>query len=241
MRIETPKGYLAFDLEIASVLPEGTRDLLSHRPLGISCAATADDTGATSIYEGRPKMTQSQAIELLSDLSFCQHEDTPIVTWNGAAFDLLVLGEEANDMKAAAKLAKNHVDLMVVFLAVKGYRMGLKTAAMACGSIKGTAEMESGAAAPEMWAAGQYDTVLAYVEQDAVATAEILEYLLNNRGFSWISKKGYTNLFKLPGHVKTIYDLTVEKVLTWREPDTSWMSDPPKRSDILAWTLPYAK
>jgi hypothetical protein len=34
------RKYLAFDLEIAKVIPDGEGDPKPHRPLGISCAAT---------------------------------------------------------------------------------------------------------------------------------------------------------------------------------------------------------
>ena len=46
------RKYLAFDIEIAKPLPEGIDDWKSVRPLGISCAATHSDDGATTTFHG---------------------------------------------------------------------------------------------------------------------------------------------------------------------------------------------
>jgi hypothetical protein len=43
------KRYLSFDIETARELPDGIKDILQHRPLGIACAtAVAEDDTANS-------------------------------------------------------------------------------------------------------------------------------------------------------------------------------------------------
>jgi hypothetical protein len=49
------RKYLAFDLEIAKVIPDTERDIKAHRPLGISCGATlgGDDGAVPSLWYSR--------------------------------------------------------------------------------------------------------------------------------------------------------------------------------------------
>lgn len=39
------RKYLAFDIEIAKVIPEEETDWIAHRPLGITCAAAMASDG----------------------------------------------------------------------------------------------------------------------------------------------------------------------------------------------------
>ena len=49
---------LAFDIETAKPLPEELTDLLSHRPLGITCAAAVDIEGQHEVlWHGRKSGT----------------------------------------------------------------------------------------------------------------------------------------------------------------------------------------
>lgn len=78
--------YVAFDLETAKVIPTHVRDWHSQRLLGISCAATLDETGDLRIWYGKlpdgtpaPQMTQQEARTLLSFLEDQQfNEDRPV-------------------------------------------------------------------------------------------------------------------------------------------------------------------
>ena len=245
--------YLAFDLEIAKILPgDGIINWRTQRPLGITCAATCDNEGNTRVWYGgqaegsyAPEMSASESRALLDYLWACQigkltggviGDTCSVVTWNGASFDFDILGEAAEDPWTAARLAANHVDLMVAFTCVKGFRMSLKAAATACDTHKGAAGIESGIDAPVLWANGEYERALAYVIQDARATAEVMAYVLAHRGYTWVSKRGYDQTWHLPSGVSDITELTVEKCLNWPKPNTSWMSSPPDRGEFLAWT-----
>jgi uncharacterized protein YjbI with pentapeptide repeats len=235
--------FLVFDLETAKVLPEGTTDLQAYHPLGIACAATLDETGRLQLWHGKDslgkptaRMTKAEAGSLLNFLREQQASGRYVVTWNGAAFDFHVLGEEADSLDDSAQLARNHADLMFAFVGVKGYRLALKTAAEACGSHKGSAGIESGGEVPKLWAKGEYARCLEYVKQDVQAIAHVTRHLLTNKGFVWRSQRGNSQNFGLPPQVRGLSDMTVAKVLGWPKPDTSWMSDAPRREDFLAWT-----
>jgi hypothetical protein len=233
--------FLAFDLEIARILPDFNA-WRQHRPLGIACAATLDEAGTLRLWTNpqpngtpAPQLTQPQALALLDFLAQQQQAGRHVVTWNGLAFDFDILGEEAANQELASHVAWHHADLMFAFLCVRGHRLSLQQAAMACHSRKGAAGIEGGAQAPVLWAQGEHDRVLAYLEQDVRATADVAQYLLAKRGFTWTNSKGRPTRFDLPTHVRSLEDLAVHNAIKWPEPDTSWMATPPRRSDLVAW------
>ena len=192
--------------------------------------------GKDSLGKPTARMSKAEAGNLLNYLRDQQANGRYVVTWNGAAFDFHVIGEEADNLDESAQLARDHVDLMFAFVGVKGYRLALKTAAEACGSHKGSAGIESGGEVPKLWAKGEYARCLEYVKQDVRAIAQVTRHLLSNKGFVWRSQRGNSQNFGLPPQVRSLSDMTVAKVLGWPKPDTSWMSDAPKREDFLAWT-----
>ena len=53
------RKYLAFDIETAKILPADAGDLMSHRPLGICCAATlaSDEDTPQLFYSTNPDET----------------------------------------------------------------------------------------------------------------------------------------------------------------------------------------
>ncbi len=50
--------YMAFDLEIALPLPEGTEDWKALRPLGITCAATLTSDGHSTLFTARNEICE---------------------------------------------------------------------------------------------------------------------------------------------------------------------------------------
>lgn len=235
-------SFLAFDLEIARILADFSQ-WRQHRPLGITCAATLDERGQLRLWYSRlpdgrpaPQMTEALACELLVHLSEQQASGRHVVTWNGAAFDFDVLGEEARNPELAGNIARAHVDLMVAFSCVQGYRLSLKKAALACGSFKGAGGVESGADAPTLWAAGEYERTLAYLEQDVRATSDVTRYLLVHQGFTWETSRGARATFRLPVGVRRLADMTVERALAWPEPEGYGRGAMVNRSDFLVWT-----
>jgi hypothetical protein len=235
--------FLAFDLEIASVLADFI-NWRAYRPVGICCAAAIDETGEHRLWFGRktdgtpaPRMLRHEAADLLAFLAGHQRAGRMVVTWNGANFDFDVLGEESANPPISMQLAREHVDLMVVFGCVRGHQLSLGKAARACGSWKGAGGIATGDEPPVLWANGEYDRVLSYVTQDAKATASIARTMIERRGFTWTTVGGSQARFELPPYAQSLDDMTVEKALNWPPPAYSWSGPQFDRAASLDWTM----
>jgi len=243
--------YLAFDLEIVKMIENG-QNWKTRRPLGISCVGTMLSGNIPITWKHEPidavecTMTKEDLHELLSYMQSRQNEGYSIVTWNGLSFDFDVLAEESGQYDLCRALALSHIDMMFHFFCVKGYQLGLNTAAIHQG-LQGKTEGIHGDLAPLMWQ-GRQDLLppelagmnlvqlrsktLEYVGQDARTTLELAEVVEKQGYLKWVSKSGKTNIFFLN---KPDGWLSVEKALELPEPDQSWMSNPKKRSEFLEW------
>ncbi len=234
----TPRRYLAFDIETAKLLPPDVSELHAHRPLGIACAAAfALDSGEVSTWHGvtaagspAPQLSREEAAALVADLQRHVDDGYTLVTWNGLSFDFDILAEESGAREACAALAVAHVDMMFHVVCTKGHFLGLQTAASGMG-LDGKLSGVSGADAPQLWADGEFEKVLAYCVQDVRATAELAAAGDQARELRWKSKRGKSASLALPDGWAT-----VTAALQIPEPDTSWMSNPPQRDGFLGWT-----
>lgn len=231
-----PRRYLAFDLEIAALLPEGETDWKDYRPLGITCAALAwkvdmDDGVESVVYDGIPRMTKSDCRDLVNHLLIAVDADYTIVTWNGLSFDFDILAEESGMHAECAELANSHVDPMFQVHCSKGFPVGLDAVSKGMG-LTGKMEGVTGAKAPQLWADGQFETVLEYVKQDARSTLEVALAIEQRKGLEWIAKSGRRNSLRIPRL------LTVKECLQLPLPNTSWMSEPMPRSKFVGWMEP---
>jgi hypothetical protein len=141
-------------------------------------------------------------------------------------------------VEECGELALNHIDMMLLVTFAKGWYLGLQKALEGpglAGKLK-TVELKdgtqivdmAGAKAPQMWAAGEYDAVLAYLEQDVLQPLELAGDIAKTGSIRWLSNNGR------PQTVNT--DLkTVIECFSIPEPDTSWMSDPPTRDQFVSW------
>lgn len=227
--------FLAFDLEIFKSIPDGETDWKQHRPLGISCAATllSDETSPCLWHAADKSRPMNQAevgalVQYLIERSTHLFDGYNIITWNGLSFDFDVLAEESGMFAECAELAMNHIDMMFHFFCLKGFPLGLDACAKGCG-LSGKTEGMSGAKAPELWQAGEYDKVLEYVGQDVITTLHVAQTVALQKGFDWTAKSGRRNNIRINQWV------TVGDALTLPEPDTSWMSQPWPRSKFVAW------
>ncbi len=169
--------YLAFDMEIATVIPNDVPDWKPYRPFGISCFATADESGAYASHgwDGAlvaPRMSRDEAMTLVEHLEDATVLGFTILTWNGLGFDFDVLAEESGLHDRCVALALNSVDPMFQVFCQKGFPLGLDTAAKGMG-LEGKTEGMHGDQAPILWAAGRYQEVLNYVKQDVRATLDV--------------------------------------------------------------------
>jgi len=228
--------YLAFDIETAKILPKDVDDLLAHRPLGISCAATlaADQSEARLFYsksaDGGPsaKMSRDDLSQFVDFLLARTDEGYTIVTLNGLGFDFDVLAEESGRQDDCKRLALGHVDMMFHVFCGKGFGVGLNAAAKAIGLSK-PADVD-GSIAPQLWQDGKHDRVLDYVAQDCKITLDVAVAGEKQRAFRWITKRGTTASFDIPSGW-----LTVRDAMKLPLPDTSWMDNPWPRSKFTEW------
>lgn len=234
--------YCAFDIEIVKEIPNGTEDWRQLRPLGISCAATilSDAEKPMLWYHGMENheplpgaMTEHEVCEMLDYLIFNQSSAYRLVTWNGLQFDFDVLAEESNRHKDCVELAMNHVDIMFHFFCLKGYMLGMNTAAHGLG-LQGKTEGMHGDLAPVMWAKTVEDRlkVLEYVGQDVITTLQIAEAVERTKRIDWVSKSGKSNSCYFTNR-QTL--LTVQQCLGLPSVDQSWMNNPKTKESFYKW------
>lgn len=234
------RKFAAFDLEIAKELPPAR----PWHDLGITCAAVAlSDEPEPRYFHAAPRMSRAQCRELVAALQRVMADGYTLVTWNGAAFDFMILAEQADMPRECALLALAHVDLMAIVTFSRGYFLGLQKALAGAGIAgkkqevvlnDGTRLYEmSGKRAPELWQAGEYNAVLSYLRQDVMPLLELTRLVAARREIRWTSSKGFPQA------------LRVEKLYTVREcfalplPDTSWMkNEPPSREKLIEWMPP---
>ncbi len=231
------RRYIAFDIETAKNLPPYLRgDLLSYRPLGITCAATwcSDQHSPDVFYSKRedgtpaPQMTREDLSTFIDHLTSKTQSGYTIVTHNGCGFDFDVLAEESGRLRDCQSLALAHVDMLFHFFCVKGFLISLDAAAKALGKSK-SAQVD-GALAPQLWQDGEHDAVLRYVAEDCRLTEEIAQAGEESKKIGWITRQGKLANCDLPGGW-----LTVEQASRLPLPDTSWMDRPLPRSRFTAW------
>ena len=239
-------GFVAFDLEISTDIPEGTDDWKNLRPVGISCAATLTDAGELRLWHGTEqpdgrladRMTPAECQALAMYLVDSAAWNVPILTFNGLGFDLDILQEECGPGPVRdfchMMAYYDHIDIAFQMLCELGYMAGLDAAAKGMG-LAGKPEGMHGDLAPRMWAQGraQQDRVLEYVAQDVRTTADLYRAVCRQRELRWTSRSGNSRRWPLTLHGDRL--LTVRECLALPEPDTSWMSAPRPRSCFVGW------
>jgi len=234
---EGRRRYVAFDIETARILPDEVTDILAHRPLGVACAAAyLGDSGETRIWHGRdssgnptPRMTPAEVQTLVSDLARFVEQGYTLLTWNGLGFDFDVLAEESGRTNECAELAVYHVDALFHAVCTLGYPVSLQKASEGM-NLPGKLDGMSGSDAPRAWSEGRYPDVLRYVAQDVRATFELAVACEKRKELAWITRRGTRRYLPLREGW-----LTVEEARLLPVPDTSWMSDPPKRERYTGW------
>ena len=228
----------AFDLEIARILPEETRDLFAHAPLGITCAAVARSDGPTTVWQNSPQLTRDEARSLVHDLQGLVQEGYTLVSWNGCNFDFRVLAEESGLVAECGDLALAHVDLMLFVTFTKGYFLAFDKAlkgARLAGKLPsvtlgdGRVITHVGANAPALWAQGETDAVLTYLRRDVEQLVKLAAAILAQCAIRWTSGTG------TPQSVPVNKLLSVRDCFRLPKPDTSWMSSPPTRAQFVSW------
>lgn len=231
------RNYIAFDIETAKIIEGPLGDLKSHRPLGITCAATlASSDQEPRTWHGRnadgtpaAQMSSEELSELVRFLVDARDKGATILTWNGLSFDFDILAEESGMVDECKSLARDHVDMMFHAFCQLGYPIGLGKTAEGMG-VPGKSSDDAQKLAPNMWADGKHDEILEYVAQDARVTLSVGQACEERGEICWITRKGYPSC-------KAIENgwLTVTGALELPEPDTSWMDAPMLRTRFTDW------
>lgn len=231
--------FVAFDLETATLADN------ENYALGITCAAAVASDGTHYTWHGAvdpttdlyaPRMTTEEVRAMLRNLMDLQARGYQVVTWNGAAFDFRVMAAElAGDtthVAAAQRLALEHVDPAFSMFAHKGFMCGLNAAAQGLG-VTGKLAGMCGAEAVTAWQESrtQQDLVLRYVLEDCAALGRVYEAAARIGGIRWITKAGRASYWPC----SQIATMTVAEALNVPQPDTSWMSTPRTRADLVGW------
>lgn len=232
------RRYLSFDIETSKVLPADIKDVLQYHPLGICCATAVAEDDATNSFRWhgwdinkRPakQMTSNEAAKLVIDLMDLSEKGYTLLTWGGTGFDFDVLAEESGKVNECASLAKNHVDMLFHIFCLLGYFISLQKAADGM-RLPGKKAGISGALAPSMWAEGQCEQVIDYCMQDAHLTLQIARQCEHSRQLTWITQRGTTRQLALSNGW-----LTVQEAYRLPFPDTSWITNPTSRDNIIRW------
>jgi hypothetical protein len=229
----------AFDLEIANEIPDGVRDWRRLGSLGITCAAAQGDDRPLWSWQGMPRMTSSQCQALVLDLMQMVGDGYTLVTWNGCGFDFAVLAQESGMVVECAELALSHVDMMLMVTFSQGFFLGLQKALLGAGlegkrqevtlSDGRLLEGMEGRLAPSLWEQGEYDAVLAYLKADVENTLALGRYVQREQMIRWTSGRG------IPQVARFDRLLTVRECFGLPKPDTSWMTNPPRRRQFVSW------
>ena len=171
-------------------------------------------------------MTAAGAVRVVRRLEELVAAGGTLVTWNGAGFDLAVLAQASGLRPECVRLALTGVDMMFQVLATKGWPIKLAVALEGMGLPGKTGD---GREAVSLWCEGRHQEVLDYCAADAARTLQLAVAAQGER-LRWTSGKGTPQSLSLAGGW-----LTVEQCLQLPEPDTSWMDQPLRRSDLLAW------
>lgn len=226
---------LSFDIEISDIfeLKEG-EDLEKYAPFHISVAAMAIHGGEEKLWysyddDGVPttSITQQCACDLLRYLDEKQQKGFMVCAWNGLSFNLKVIGQQANDLALAARIALKSYDPMFQFFNQTGFPVGLAKVAKAMGIDQ--EKLMDGVDAPKEWRAGKYQEVMDYCMGDCQMTNKIILAIQEAQQVKWVTKKGIVRS-------KPLSELRqVEKVIKDPAPDQSWMKQPLLKEKFYKW------
>jgi hypothetical protein len=184
-------------------------------------------------------LTPEGARRVLDELGAADDRGDTIVTWNGAGFDFRLLADETGRQADCARLARRSVDMMFQILCDRGHPLALDSALSGMGLASkihtvtladGRTVDVDGRMAPDLWQAGEHEAVMTYCGGDVMRTLTLALACGERKRLTWVSRSGKTNHMKLGKRW-----LTVEECLALPRPDTSWMTNPLRPEDVVAW------
>ena len=174
-------------------------------------------------------MSHEEVKRMVHELVDLVNDGFTLLTWNGLNFDFNVMAEESGLVEECAALALGHVDIMFHAVCVLGHFVSLDKAAQGMG-IEGKLTGIEGSEVPLLWAEGRHAEVLDYNTQDANATLELARLCEDGGAMKWVTRRGTLSRMPLSKGWLAVRDARLLP-----EPDTSWMTQPPKRQDFFRW------
>jgi len=157
-----------------------------------------------------PEALQAWCLDQLNTLyGYSINENVLLIGWNSVGFDLMVLGTVANNLALAANVAFNSIDLLLNFMTVKGYPIGLQ----ACSDgfkLSGKLKNELGESIRTdidslLTSNEGIELLLKYVEQDCILTFEVYQEIVISGYFKWIARAGSFNRLQCKALYNTYY------------------------------------
>lgn len=219
-----------FDIEIASPFPEDGH-WSDVAPLGVSCAALVSEQETGMVWYSSPgnlAMNPDAVMQMVRYLDYLIRKGHEIITWNGLGFDWRELAFEIGDTELPAKLARITYDPCYAMLKLRGFPIGLDSAAVGCG-FEGKRKEVGGEQAVSMWHnALLRPAVMDYCIQDARITMQIGQYIREHGYLKWITKSNRIS-------DQDISLLPTRYYMRLAMPDQSWMDDPPNEDGFVGW------
>jgi hypothetical protein len=226
--LREPGTWIGFDLETTELEPG------AGIPSGITCAAAGTPDGTVGHWYGRepdgrpiPTMGGPQALGMLRWLRHWQLAGHRLVAWNGAGFDLHLLGVVSGCPQLAADVMWEAYDPMLQVLWQRGFPVGLARAAE--GLALAVGKSMAGAQAPAAWLRGEHAAVLAYVAGDVRMTLAVTEAIEARGELRWVTRRGRVAVEPMPAL------RPVRELLALPPPDQSWMREPMPPDGPVAW------
>ena len=229
--------FAAFDIETTGLFD-------GEVPPDVTCCAVRLEASATPhvrlFHSDWAKAMSTRDLADLVEYLYALHlTGVKIVTFNGAGFDFKVLWAHLCGIPAMCTMLREivhgHVDLMFEFASRHGYYTSMQSLSLGTGLPGKTG---AGGDAIGMWC-GEDATpaskaaVLAYCANDVRCLAELYRHICANGTATRITKAGNHRVCEF----STPPDTVVAAAARWRtaEVDMSWMDDPPRILDAVAW------
>src|ERR1035437_8521476 len=135
-----------------------------------------------------PLMSKETACAMLNYMEEKVKQGYALCAWNGAGFDLKMIGHLADKLELAGKLALGLYDPMYQILTQKGFPVGLKAVQQGLGITQ--EKSMAGKDAPDAWAKGEFQRVIGYVIGDSQITVKVMLGIAKAEGISWVTQKG---------------------------------------------------
>ncbi len=228
--------YQSYDIEIVNEFPEGEQpDLRTTIP---SVAAICTNYENCQFFYDDPYMTKKTAQRLVEVMSDNLDNGIIPLTWNGLSFDFQLLAYYSDLLEQCGKLALNHVDMMFLVVAHKGFYLSLNKALVGA-NIQGKLHdvmlndgkifnSMDGSKAPLLWRNKEFSAVKEYLRVDVEQPLKLAEHIEKTKTIQWISGSGKIR--------KCFTDmLTVKEALKLPVPDTAWMANVKYRPEYYSW------